>query len=155
MAWTDLTITRDDVDAFEKQTFRGLNVSTGNQVLGIDEDDNLVVDKSKEMLEADVVDKLQEYVNDGTYASETALLDAIEAADDGNLLKNLLTYKFLELWFYQSATHNDSKSMMSSRKYYNMYTHYLQINLRRIAGALSSPKQVRRYRMRSSFSNRY
>lgn len=155
MAWSDLTLTRDDIDAFEKQSFKDLNVTTGNQVLGIDEDDNLVLDKAKQVLEADVVDQLQDLLNDSTYASETALLDAIQDADSRDLLTDLLTYKFLELWFYQDATHADSKSMGSAKKYYNMYVHYLRINLRRLAGALSSPKQVRRIQMKSTYSNFY
>ena len=153
MAWADLTLTRDNIDAFEKQTFRDLNVSTGTTVLNLDTEDNLIIDKSKQMLEADVIDKLQDLLNDNSYATETALLDAIEAADTRDLLTDLLTYKFLELWFFQDATHAESKAMMAAKKYNGMYMHYLQINLRRLAGALSTPKSVPRFRMRSVYGS--
>ena len=151
MAWSDLTITRDNINAFEKQTFESLNVTSGNTELNIDEDDNLFIDKAKQQLEADVVDKMRDLINDSTYASETALLDAIQAVDTRGLLTDLLTYKFLEMWFKQDATHVDSKSYQDAVTYYKRYVHYLGINLRRLAGSLSSPKQVPRYRMRSSY----
>ncbi len=153
MSWSSFTITRDDVDAFEKQSFRDLSVTTGNTVLNIDEDDNLVLDKAKQELESDTVDKLRHLINDGTYASETALLDAIEAVDTRDLLKTLLTYKFLELWFKQDATHMDSKTMQDASTYYQKYVHYLQINLQRLAGALTSPKNVQRFKFRSTYAS--
>lgn len=151
MAWNDLTLDRDSIDAFEKSTFNGLNITTGNTVLGIDEDDNLTLDKAKKMLEADVVDSMRQLVNDETFATDSAMLDGIIAVDTRELLEDLLTYKFLELWFYQDSTHEDSKSMYSAKKYYRMYSHYLPINLQRLAGELATVKKVNRYEMRSTF----
>lgn len=154
MAWSDLTLTRSDIDAFEKQSFKDLNVTTGNTVLNIDEDDNLVLDKAKLELESDTVDRLKHLINDGTYANDTALLDAIEAVDTRELLKTVLTYKFLELWFYQDATHNESKAMSNASNYYRKYVDYLAINLQRLSGNLASPKSVGRYQFRSTYASK-
>jgi hypothetical protein len=151
MAWSDLTLTRDDIDAFEKQTFRDLNVTVGNTELRLDEKDNLMLSKSKQILESDVADKLQHLINDETFASETDLLDGIYGADTRGLLKDLLVYKFLEVWFFQDSTHADSKAMIAAQKYNNMYTHYLDINLRRLSGALSTPKASSHYVFRGTY----
>lgn len=151
MAWSDLTITRNNIDSFEKQTFSGLNVTTGNTVLNIDEKDNLVLDEALKQLESDVSDSMSYLVNDETFASEDDLLDAIYAADSKGLLKSLLTYKFLEIWFKQDATHVDSKTYKDAVYYYNKYTHYLPINLQRIAGRLSKPRRNMRYQFISQY----
>lgn len=151
MAFSDVTLTRNDIDALEEQTFKGVNVTTGTTTLNLSEKDNLILDKAKKMLQTDVAEQLRDYINDDTYATETALLDAIEAADSEDLLVDVLTYKFLELWFSQDATHKDSYSYAKAGKYYRMYNQYLPANLRRLSGLLATPKSTPRVRFRSVY----
>ena len=79
------------------------------------------------------------------------MLNAIHAADSEELLVDLLTFKFLELWFAQDATHQDSYSYEKARKYYGMYNQYLTANLRRLSGLLSTPKTTPRVRFMSLY----
>ena len=151
MAFSSLTLTRDDIDAFEGETFRDLNVTDESSTLGLSSRDALVLSKAKSELQTDILEKLHTYIADETYANETALLDAIEEVDDESLLKNVLCYKFFELWFQQDATSIDGMAFAKARNYYSKYVHYLQINLQRLAGSLSTPKRVPRFRMRSSY----
>lgn len=151
MAFADLTITRNDVDAFEGQTFVDVNVTSGTTLVNISEKDNLVVDKAKRMLQTDILEELRHYINDATYATETVLLDAVDTADSEDMLKDLLTYKFLELWFSQDATHKDSYAYVKAGKYYRMYNQYLPAHLRRISGLLAKPKSVRRVQFQSMY----
>ena len=104
MAFSDLTLTRNNIDALEELTFKGVNVTAGTTALNLSEKDNLILGKAIKLLKTDILDNLREYINDSTYATETALLDAIHAADSEELLVDLLSYKFLELWFSQDAT---------------------------------------------------
>jgi len=151
MAFSSLTLTRDDIDAFEGETFRDLNVTDESSTLGLSSRDTLIIDRAKSELQTDILEKLHTYIADETYASETALLDALETVDDEDLLQNLLTYKFFELWFQQDATNMEGMAFAKFRFYYNKYVHYLQINLQRLAGSLDTPKRVPRFRMRSSY----
>jgi len=150
MPFSSLTLTRDDIDAFEDMTFKNVNVG-GSSTLGLSENDTLMLARSKTMLQTDIAEELREYVNDETYANETALLDAIYNADSENLLSDLLTYKFLELWFAQDATHTDSYSYVKAGKYHRMYVQYLRSNLRRLSGLLATPKTLNRVRWISAY----
>ena len=93
MPFSDLTLTRDNIDALEELTFKGINVG-GTSALNLSEKNNLIPGKAIKLLKTDILDNLQEYINDSTYATETALLDAIYAADSEELLVDLLSYKF-------------------------------------------------------------
>ena len=151
MAFSNLTLTRNNIDALEELTFKGINVTTGSTTLNLSEKDNLILGKAIKLLKTDILENLREYINDTTYSTETALLDAIHAADSEELLVDLLTYKFLELWFAQDATHRDSYSYEKARKYYGMYNQYLTANLRRLSGLLSTPKTTPRVRVMSVY----
>ena len=151
MAFSDLTLTRNNIDALEELTFKGVNVTTGTTVLNLSEKDNLILGKAIKLLKTDILENLREYVNDSTYATETALLDAIYAADSEELLVDLLSYKFLELWFSQDATHKESYSFQKAGKYYAMYNQYLTGNLRRLSGLLAKPKTTPRVRFMSLY----
>ena len=151
MAFSNLTLTRNNIDALEELTFKGINVTTGSTTLNLSEKDNLILGKAIKLLKTDILENLREYINDTTYSTETALLDAIHAADSEELLVDLLTYKFLELWFAQDATHRDSYSYEKARKYYGMYNQYLTANLRRLSGLLSTPKTTPRVRFMSVY----
>ena len=151
MAFSDLTLTRNNIDALEELTFKGVNVTTGTTVLNLSEKDNLILGKAIKLLKTDILENLREYINDSTYTTETALLDAIYAADSEELLVDLLSYKFLELWFAQDATHRDSYSFTKAGKYYNMYNQYLTANLRRLSGLLAKPKTTPRVRFMSMY----
>lgn len=151
MAFSDLTLTRNDIDALEELTFKGVNVTTGTTTLNLSEKDNLILAKGIKLLKTDILENLREYINDATYATETALLDAIYAADSEELLVDLLSYKFLELWFSQDATHKESYSFQKAGKYYAMYNQYLTGNLRRLSGLLAKPKTTPRVRFMSLY----
>ena len=151
MAFSDLTLTRNNIDALEELTFKGVNVTTGSTTLNLSEKDNLILGKAIKLLKTDILENLREYINDTTYSTETALLDAIYAADSEELLVDLLSYKFLELWFAQDATHRDSYSYEKARKYYGMYNQYLTANLRRLSGLLAKPKTTPRVRFMSLY----
>tara|TARA_R100001460_G_scaffold51042_2_gene89612 strand:- start:190 stop:645 length:456 start_codon:yes stop_codon:yes gene_type:complete len=151
MAFSSLTLTRNNIDALEELTFKGINVTAGTTALNLSEKDNLILAKAIKLLKTDILDNLREYINDSTYATETALLDAIYAADSEELLIDLLSFKFLELWFAQDATHRDSYSYEKARKYYAMYNQYLTANLRRLSGLLSKPKTTPRVRLMSLY----
>lgn len=151
MAFSSLTLTRNDIDALEELTFKGVNVTTGTTTLNLSEKDNLILDKAIKLLKTDILEQLREYINDETYSTETALLDAIYTIDTEDLLVDLLSYKFLELWFAQDATHRDSYSYEKARKYYAMYNQYLTANLRRLSGLLSTPKTTPRVRFMSLY----
>ena len=151
MAFSDLTLTRNDIDALEELTFRGVNVTTGTTTLNLSEKDNLILSKAIKLLKTDILEQLRDYINDETYSTEVALLDAIYDIDTEDLLVDLLSYKFLELWFAQDATHKDSYSFSKAMKYYNMYNQYLTANLRRLSGLLSKPKTAPRVRFMSLY----
>lgn len=151
MPFSSLTLTRNDIDAFEGETFRDVNVTASGTTLGISVRDTLVLDKAKSELQTDILEKMNKFVVDETYATETALLDAIYDADDENLLTNVLTYKFLELWFQQDATNTDGFAYEKAGRYNAKYLHYLHINLQRLGSRLTTVKILPRYRMRSSY----
>jgi len=151
MAFSSLTLTRNNIDALEELTFKGINVTSGTTTLNLSEKDNLILAKAIKLLKTDILDNLREFINDTTYSTETALLDAIHAVDSEELLVDLLTFKFLELWFAQDATHRDSYSYEKARKYYAMYNQYLTANLRRLSGLLSTPKTTPRVRFMSLY----
>tara|TARA_B100001093_G_scaffold445769_1_gene449581 strand:+ start:31 stop:486 length:456 start_codon:yes stop_codon:yes gene_type:complete len=151
MAFSSLTLTRNNIDALEELTFKGINVTAGTTALNLSEKDNLILAKAIKLLKTDILDNLREYINDSTYATETALLDAIHGADSEELLVDLLSFKFLELWFAQDATHKDSYSYDKARKYYAMYNQYLTANLRRLSGLLAKPKTTPRVRFMSLY----
>ena len=151
MAFSSLTLTRNNIDALEELTFKGINVTSGTTTLNLSEKDNLILGKAIKLLKTDILENLREFINDTPYSTETALLDAIHAADSEELLVDLLTFKFLELWFAQDATHKDSYSFEKARKYYAMYNQYLTANLRRLSGLLSTPKTTPRVRFMSLY----
>ena len=151
MAFSSLTLTRNNIDALEELTFKGINVTSGTTTLNLSEKDNLILAKAIKLLKTDILDNLREFINDTTYSTETALLDAIHAVDSEELLVDLLTFKFLELWFAQDATHRDSYSYEKARKYYAIYNQYLTANLRRLSGLLSTPKTTPRVRFMSLY----
>tara|TARA_R100000406_G_scaffold96035_1_gene92271 strand:- start:943 stop:1398 length:456 start_codon:yes stop_codon:yes gene_type:complete len=151
MAFSSLTLTRNNIDALEELTFKGINVTSGTTTLNLSEKDNLILAKAIKLLKTDILDNLREFINDTTYSTETALLDAIHAVDSEELLVDLLSFKFLELWFAQDATHRDSYSYEKARKYYAMYNQYLTANLRRLSGLLSTPKTTPRVRFMSLY----
>jgi len=151
MAFSSLTLTRNNIDALEELTFKGINVTSGTTTLNLSEKDNLILAKAIKLLKTDILENLREFINDTTYSTETALLDAIHAVDSEELLVDLLSFKFLELWFAQDATHRDSYSYEKARKYYAMYNQYLTANLRRLSGLLSTPKTTPRVRFMSLY----
>ena len=151
MPFSSLTLTRSDIDSFEGQTFKDVYVTAGSSTLNISEFDDETLTKANEELKTDILEKTTDFLNDDTYDTQTALLDALYDVDDENLLKNLLTYKFFELWFFQDANHEESFAFRKFTYYRSKYQHYLHINTKRLAGLLSDPKNAPRIQMRSTY----
>lgn len=151
MPFSALTLTRDDINSFEGQTFQGVNVTSGGSTLNISEYDDETLTKANEELKTDILEKTTDFLNDDSYATSTALLDDIYDVDDENLLTNLLAYKFFELWFFQDANHEDSFAFQKFKYYRSKYQHYLHINIKRLCGLLDSPKNAPRVQLRSTY----
>lgn len=139
MAWSDLTITRDDIDSFEGATFKQYNAVTD---LRIAEGDELALSASKSELEDDIIRTM-----DDTDYTESELLDAVEAADDRGLLARMLTYKFLANWFFQDSAKEDSLSYAKAREYTGKYYRALNGGLSSISSKLDKPRNPPRFRM--------
>lgn len=139
MAWSDLTITRDNIDSFEGATFKQYDANTD---LGIADNDALVLDSSKIELEDDIIRTM-----DDTDYTEAELLDAIESADDRNLLVRMLTYKFLANWFFQDSAKEDSLSYAKAREYLGKYYRALNGGLSSVSSKLSKPRNPPRFKM--------
>lgn len=139
MAWSDLTITRDNIDSFEGATFKQYSSGT---TLGIASNDGLVLSSSKSELEDDIIRTM-----DDVDYTETELLDAIEDADDRNLLVRMLTYKFLANWFFQDSAKEDSLSYAKAREYLGKYYRALNGGLSSVSSKLSKPRNPPRFKM--------
>lgn len=139
MAWSDLTITRDNIDAFEGATFKQYSATTD---LAIASNDALVLDSSKSELEDDIIRTM-----DDTDYTEAELLDAVEEADDRGLLVRMLTYKFLANWFFQDSAKEDSLSYAKAREYLGKYYRALNGGLSSVSSKLSKPRNPPRFRM--------
>lgn len=147
MAWTDLTLLRDDIDSFEGATFSQYSAST---TLGISQHDDKVLSSSKKELEDDILRTMSDtdYKQpDGTDYTETELLDAIHAADNRDLLKRMLTYKFLANWFYQDSSKEDSLSYTKSREYLGKYYRALNGGLSSLSSRMDTARSVPRFKM--------
>lgn len=148
MAYTDLTITRDDIDGYEGVSLDRYDADT---TLKLGDRDSFVLTKAKSELRADVLDMTGQYWRDGEYAGETELLDALYTADTQGLLKELLALKFLSLWFFQDASNEESLSYSKARSYHHKYVRYLSINIGRVTSYLSKPKSSPRYTFQSTY----
>lgn len=148
MPYSALTITRDDIDGYEGVTFDDYNSAT---TLKMGDRDSFVLDKAKKELKADILDNTGQFWRDGDYANETALLDALYDADSEGQLKDLLTLKFLSLWFFQDAQSEEALSYSKARSYHHKYVRYLSINLGRITSNLATPRSAPRYRFQSAY----
>lgn len=147
MPYSALTVTRDDINAFEGQTFSNINVTGSGTSLNLSLTDTLVLTKAKEELQSDVMDAAGHYYYDGSYASMTDLLDAVYAADDNNLLKNLLCYKFLELWFVQDASSEQTFAWQKFQLYHAKYVMRLASNMRIILSNLPTKRSAPIFRL--------
>lgn len=148
MAWSDLTITRNDIDSFEGATFSQYGAATE---LGIADNDRLALSASKSELEDDVIRTLSDssYKQpDGTDYTEAELLDAVQAADDRDILKRMLTYKFLANWFFQDSSKEDSLSWQKAREYLGKYYRALNGGLAGLAPKMDTPRNTPRFKMR-------
>ncbi len=139
MAWADLTITRDNLDALEGATFNGYNASTD---LGIAENDALVLSEAKSELEDDIIDRMgsPDYTN-------AELLDALSNADDRGLLERMLTYRFLRNWFFQDAAREDSMAYRKAVEYHSSYFRVLNGALASLSPQISKPRNSPRFKM--------
>ena len=147
MPYTDLTITRSDIDAYEGVTFANYNETS--TTLKIDVNDAQVLAAAQRELKTDLIDKCRHLYENGTYASEEAVLDDLYANDADKQLEQLLTFKFLELWFKQDSDSKDSLSWDNFQIYHSKYTYFKDIAVRRLMAKLSTPVSSPRIIMRS------
>ncbi len=139
MAWSSLTITRENLDAYEGATFNDYAAATD---LGIASNDGLVLSEAKSELEDDIIDRMgtPDYTN-------AELLDALMAADDRGLLKRMLTYRFLRNWFFQDAAREDSMAYRKAVEYHSSYYRVLNGALSSLAPQISKPRNTPRFKM--------
>ena len=143
MAFSSVTITRSDIDSAEGST---LQYHSSGTTLGLSEHDDDVLSNAKNELELDLSEKAQHLVNDEVYANATAALDALADVDDNNMLKQLLLYKFLELFFNDDASTPESGQAQKARQYEGKYFHYLDRTVDHLMSKLDPPQRNRSYR---------
>lgn len=139
MAWTDLTITRADINAVEGATFELYDADTTLAIASNDED---VLAMAKSQLEDDIIRRM----DNATY-TEDGLLDALYEADTRDLLMRMLLYKFLANWFFQDASKEDSLSYAKYREWTGNYYRSLNDGLSGLASKLSTPRNPARFRI--------
>ena len=139
MAWSDLTIARDNLDAYEGATFNDYDAPT---LLGIADNDSLVLSEAKSELEDDIIDRMgtPDYTNN-------ELLDALYDADDRGLLERMLTYRFLRNWFFQDAAREDSMAYRKAIEYHSSYYRVLNGALASLAPQISKPRNTPRFKL--------
>lgn len=139
MAWSDLTITRSDLDAYEGQTLDRYSAST---TLGISDNDADILTAAKNQLADDIIAR-----SDDADFTETELLDNLEAADDRDLLKRALSYKFLAMFFLDGTTTRDGISFSKAGLYTSEYKKAVGIAIKSTRSKLSTPKNTKHFRM--------
>lgn len=150
MAYSSLTITRDDINSYEGVTFSKYNDYSGT--LGLDISDTQVLAAAKREMKTDLIDDVRDLYENGTYESETAVLDALYAADSDSELEVVLTFKFLELWFKSDSDSMDSLSWENFKLYHQKYLYTKQKALRRLRRELATPASPPTVMMRSQWS---
>jgi len=148
MSFANLTITRDDIDGYEGVTFASYSSSTA---LSLADNDDLVLGKAKKELRADILDYVGNLYRNGDFDSETDLLDTLDSVDDQDLLKELLTLKFLSVWFLQDAQSKETLSYDKFITYHQRYKQYLSINMGRITSKLDKPRSTPRFQLNHTY----
>lgn len=137
MAWANITIARSDIDALEGQAFKD-NAYASDLALGAHDDDKLILAKTQ--LEDDIISK-----DDDNDYTESELLEAYADADDRNLLKRALVYKFLHMWFLDDTTSSDSLTAKKASYYERKYIKALALATNNVRSKLTVPKNNKQY----------
>lgn len=117
MAFSDLSVTRNNIDALEGNT---LKRHSSNTTLGLTENDDDMASKAEKEVKVDIFDSASQHYYQGDYSTKDELLDAMEQADSDGLIEDLMALKFLELFFndeHIGETDGGDKAMFYESKY--------------------------------------
>lgn len=143
MSYTNLELTRDDLDAFESKTLSGFSSST---TLGLTDNDGLMASEAKAFVKLDLFDSASELVYNGTYADVAGLLDAMLAADDDGRIVRLIALKFLELFFGDNSYEPDGNAARKAAYYENKYELEVRKTSNLLLANMDTAKQPNRIR---------
>lgn len=117
MAFSDNKVKLDNLKAFEGSTLKNFNSSTN---LGLASNDAEMASEAKKEAKLGILDKTDKLYHNGTYSSRDALLNALDAVDDDDLIERLMALKFLEMFFadqHIGETDGGDKAVFYESKY--------------------------------------
>lgn len=117
MAFSDLSVTRENIDALEGNTLRRHSSST---TLGLTDNDDDMAQKAETEVKVDLFDEASKHYYQGDYSTKNELLDDMEGADSDGLIEDLMALKFLELFFndeHIGETDGGDKAVFYEHKY--------------------------------------
>jgi len=117
MAFSDLSVTRSNIDAYEGNTLSRHSSST---TLGLTENDDDMAQKAEKEVKVDLFDRASQHYYQGDYSTKNELLDALESADEDDRIEDLMALKFLEFFFndeHIGETDGGDKAMFYEQKY--------------------------------------
>jgi len=117
MPFSDLSVTRNNIDAFEGNTLSRHSSST---TLGLTENDDDMASKAVKEVRVDIFDRASKHYYQGDYSTKNELLDALESADGDGLIEDLMAIKFLEFFFndeHIGETDGGDKAVFYEGKY--------------------------------------
>lgn len=117
MAFSDLSVTRDNIDAYEGNTLSRHSSST---TLGLTENDDDMANKAEKEVMVDLFDRASKHYYQGDYNTKKELLDALEGVDEDDRIDDLMALKFLEFFFndeHIGETDGGDKAMFYESKY--------------------------------------
>lgn len=118
MAFADKDVQLSRLEAFEGETLKRHSAQT---TLGIAPNDAQMASEAVAEVRLDLFDNVSKHFYDGSYANETALLDALADEDDNDLIERLMALKFLELFFgdqsWDEGSNADKKASFYEAKY--------------------------------------
>lgn len=117
MAFSNLSVKRENIDALEGNT---LKRHTSGTTIGLTDNDDDMADKAFTEVKVDIFDRASQHFYQGDYSTKDALLDDLEDVDSDGLIEDLMVLKFLELFFndeHIGETDGGDKAMFYEKKY--------------------------------------
>lgn len=119
MPFSNNSVTRDKLDAYEGATLKNHSSTT---TLGLADNDDDMASEAQTEVKLDLLDRTDKAYYNETYESRDALLDALDAVDDDGMIETLMAFKFLEYFFGDQAIgelDGGDKAIFYERKYNN------------------------------------
>lgn len=150
MPFSDLTIKRSDIDGVMGSTFK--NYPDPGTNLKLSDTDSTKLTNALRELKLDLQEDMSDLLDDGDeFDTFTEILDALYDADTENMLKLVLVYKFLELFFRDDSVSPDDNKARLSDEFGAKYFHYLRRTESWLRGRLSTKKVPIRYTLRHGY----